>query len=403
MGLLRLRDFLLLFLSRNISRLGDSFTSGALIVFAAITSHNSPVAVSLVWAATYAPRSFFSFVAGVYAERWDKRTAMIAADLLRMVLVAGLYFAPNLVVLVVLAFCVNMVRPLYTTAYQALLPNVVGRGDELMQANSLNQSAGSVADVVGFAFGGAAIALVGVRPPFLFDALTYLVSAILLGGVVQRLAGDATAKAKASFLHDLTHGAATVFRSALSRSLILQMVAVSLPLGVFNAIVILLLPQAYHASAKLFPYFEAVQGAGMAFLGVALAKWPRAVGRRHLVNLGFAVTGMAVVGMALVPTVSWGMVMYFALGLGNVAFSAALVTWYRQSLPDEIRARGMSIYSSLINLPIFLGAVLSGPIVLAAGLVPTVAVAGVLFVAVGGAGYFIRATREGEVASAAAS
>lgn len=392
-----------MFLSRNISRLGDSFTSGALIVFAAITSHNSPVAVSLVWAATYAPRSFFSFVAGVYAERWDKRTAMIAADLLRMALAAGLFFAPNLVVLVGLAFGINMVRPLYMTAYQALLPNVVGRGDELMQANSLNQSAGSVADVVGFALGGAAIALVGVRPPFLFDALTYLVSAILLGGVVHRLAGDATARAKASFLHDLTHGAATVFRSALSRSLILQMVAVSLPLGVFNAIVILLLPQAYHASAKLFPYFEAIQGAGMASLGVALAKWPRAVGRRHLVNLGFAFTGMAVMGMALVPNVSWGMVMYFALGLGNVAFSAALVTWYRQSLPDEIRARGMSIYSSLINLPIFLGAILSGPIVLAAGLVPTVAVAGALFVVVGGAGYFIHATREGEVTSAAAS
>src|SRR5947207_9029184 len=73
----------------GVSSLGDGmFVAAAPLAAAALT--RDPAAVSLVAAAEYLPWLLVAPFAGVYLDRWPKRTTMIAADLLRAVAIAGL-------------------------------------------------------------------------------------------------------------------------------------------------------------------------------------------------------------------------------------------------------------------------------------------------------------------------
>lgn len=395
MGLFRIRDFTLLFSSRNVSRMGDHFTFGALLVLVAISSKNSPVALAVISAASFAPTAFFGWAAGVYADRLDKRTAMVVADLARMVLVGLVFFAHSFVGVVVLAFLLKLMTPLYQSAYRALMPVVVGEGDVLMQANALDQTAANIVDLVGYGLGGLFIISVGVRPAFFFDSATYLVSAGLIALVRTRLIGASSGtKRRPTFLEDLTQGVRTVFRLPIPRSLLVQIGVACLPIGVFNSLVILLLPDVYHVSSKLFPYFMALQGAAMAIGGTVLTKWPNRFQKRHLINMGLAGTGVATVVVSLVSSAGLGMLFYFLLGFGNIAFLVPLRTWYQQNLPRDVRGRGMSVFSSVVNLMLFIGTLGAGPFGAALGVGSALAVAGAVFCATGFAGYFLKATRQ---------
>lgn len=395
MDLFRIRDFRWLFLSTNVSRLGTNFTTGALMVLVALSSHGSPQAQAEIMAATLAPTAFFGWAAGVYADRLDKKTSMVMADIARMIFIASVFFAHAFTLLLVLAFFVNLLNPLYDSAFRALLPIVVGEGDDYMRANALMQSAKNFLEVVGYGLGGVFIALIGTRPAFLFDALTFLASAAFVSLIRTHFARKLSGEGKRpTFIQDLVEGARTIFRLPVPRALITQIGIVCLPIGVYNSLLILILPDVYHVSAKLFPYFLAVQGLSMTLGGLYFAKYPNRFSKRHLINLGLVASGVAGVLFTLVPNAFEGAAVYFLLGLGNIVFLVPFITWFRGSLPADVRGRGVAAYSSISSLMMFIGTLIAGPIGGAVGVGKAVLLASLGFIAVGLLGYLARATRE---------
>src|SRR5215213_2444132 len=179
-SLLKNTRFLRLWIGQGTSFLGDAVSMVALVVLVVqITGSASAVGGALV--ARLLP-TLASPLAGVLADRLDRRLVLVASDLARAVLVLGLVFAADLITIYVLVFFMGLARTLFNPTIRAAFPSVVGAGD-LTRANALIGGTFSVSETAGPALGGVLVATVGVEAAFLLDSATYLVSVAFLSRI----------------------------------------------------------------------------------------------------------------------------------------------------------------------------------------------------------------------------
>ena len=171
-------NFRRLWLGNVVSLLGDWFNTIALYTLVSRLT-GSPFALGTVFVFKMLPWGLVSPIAGVLVDRFDRRRLMIGSDLLRAVVVLGLLFIddpshlPWLYLLITLQVVIGAV---FQPAKSASIPNITSPR-ELLTANALSSATWSIMLAVGAALGGFATEWLGVRPVFVIDALTYVVSA----------------------------------------------------------------------------------------------------------------------------------------------------------------------------------------------------------------------------------
>ena len=142
--LLRNSRFLRLWIGQGTSFVGDAVSMVALVVLVVeITGSASAVGGALV--ARLLP-TIASPLAGVIADRVDRRVVLVASDLARAVLVLGLVFARDLATIYVLVFLMGLARTVFNPTVRAAFPSVVGGGD-LTRANALISGTFSVSEM----------------------------------------------------------------------------------------------------------------------------------------------------------------------------------------------------------------------------------------------------------------
>lgn len=207
---LRLRPVRLLLVAQGVSVLGDRALTVAL-AFAVLEIGGSVASVGLVLAAATAPLLASVLVGGVVADRFPRRTVMLAADVLRVgtqgtmavLLLAGV---AEVWMLAALAALTGVGTGFFSPASTGLLPEVVPPA-QLQQANALRSGAVSVGEIAGPLLAGVLVALGGAGTAIALDAGTFAVSAACLA--VMRVRGRDAVAASASrrtFLGDLRDG-----------------------------------------------------------------------------------------------------------------------------------------------------------------------------------------------------
>ncbi len=183
--LLRRRDFRRTYTAVVVSELGDAFQYVALMWFALVTA--GPLGVLAVRLADSVPALIFGLHGGVVADRRDRRNTMVAADVVRglvlvPVAVAGLTGNLQLWMLVVAAFAVVTATSYFDPAYGALLPALVERRN-VQTANGLVRASAEAVRVGGWAAAGGLLVFMPLSLFFLFNAASFFASAILIAGV----------------------------------------------------------------------------------------------------------------------------------------------------------------------------------------------------------------------------
>ena len=179
-SLLKNARFVRLWLGQGLSFVGDAVSTVALVLLVVDLS-GSASAVGGVLVARLLPTLASPFV-GVIADRLDRRAVLVAADLVRAILVFGLIFVRDLTVIYVLVFFLGAAQTVFNPTVRAAFPGVVGGGD-LTRANALISGTFSFSVMAGPALGGVLVASVGVEAAFLIDGLTFLVSAVLISTI----------------------------------------------------------------------------------------------------------------------------------------------------------------------------------------------------------------------------
>ena len=175
------RDFKVLLVSQGISALGDavSFTALPLLVLALT---GSGLAMGVVGALQTIPDLFLAMLAGVMADRSDRKKMMFVADLGRAFLTALIPLSvvlggPTMVVILLVAAPMSMLRAFFLAGYTASVPALVGRS-QVGKANSYFEAIYSVGFIVGPAIAGLLAATIGPGPTLAIDALSFGLSSL---------------------------------------------------------------------------------------------------------------------------------------------------------------------------------------------------------------------------------
>lgn len=149
-----------------------------------------PLGVIAVRLVDALPALLFGLHGGVAADRWDRRRTMIAADLVRglvlvPVAIAGIAGSLPLWALVGAAFVLTTAASYFTPAFGAFLPSVVGRAN-VQRANGLVSAANAGLQMTGMALAAALLGVVSVGTFFAINAVSFFVSALLLTRIRRR-------------------------------------------------------------------------------------------------------------------------------------------------------------------------------------------------------------------------
>ncbi len=121
-------------------------------------------------------------IAGVVADRYSRKSIVISTDILRCFVVLGFVLVrePEHVWLIyVLTAVQSASQGFYFPAWNSMLPDIT-KLHELSIANALSSATWSVMLAFGAALGGLVSGTIGVYPAFVIDAVTFLVSALIL-------------------------------------------------------------------------------------------------------------------------------------------------------------------------------------------------------------------------------
>lgn len=163
---------------------GDQLARVALTVLVYDRTRSALLA-AVTFVASVVPAFLGGLALAGLADRFSRRGVMIGADVLRcvLVLVMALPGMP-LALLVVLLAIVTLAGAPFTAARAAIYPDLL-EGELYVTGNAVAVVTNQFAQVVGFAAGGAAVALLGTRTSLAVDAATFAVSAVIVGGWVR--------------------------------------------------------------------------------------------------------------------------------------------------------------------------------------------------------------------------
>ena len=180
-------DFRFLWFGQIVSLFGDWFNLIASAALVASLTH-SGIAVGTLFIIRMLAPFIISPVAGIVADRYDRRKVLMVADLARGVIVLGFLFvrdARHVWILYGLTALQLGISGFFFPARNAILPNIV-RPKELGVANALSSVTWSVMLAFGTALGGIVAGSFGVYTAFVIDALSFFLSALLIAGIRHR-------------------------------------------------------------------------------------------------------------------------------------------------------------------------------------------------------------------------
>lgn len=357
----RNREFRRLFLASVVSLAGDWFS---FVAVASLVSEltGRPGASAFVYAATVLPVFLASPIAGIVADRFDRKRVLVIADLARvpialLLCLAALWSSATLAIVAVTALAVG--ASFSDPIISAATPNLV-EPDELATAQAVMGAVWGSMLMVGAGIGGLVAELLGRQAAFAIDAASFLVSAWLVAGI-RRPMQLATTAARAP------EGILDALRYLRAHPRVLRLVFAKVAPSSANGIVGLLPTFATRrfagtniATGLLF----AARGLG-AMVGPILAS--RAVGatpgrRAVLAVCSIASLTYCVVYAALPLAGVFGvaLVLVFLAHLGGGAQWSMSTYGLQAETPDHVRGRVMALDYGLATLAIGISALLAG-------------------------------------------
>ena len=305
---------------------------------------HSSVWVGALFVTETLPIALLGFFFGPLLDRLPRRSLMIGADLFRVVVFIALVFAPSAWAILALAMLAGIAAGLFAPAVYAGLPNLVEERD-LAGANGLFQTATSATMIVGPLFGGAIVAVVGPHPAYLFNAASFVLSALLIAGIRPSGLQSVTAASR-GYLRDLLDGAAAVFRSRPLLTVFIAWNVAMVGVAAMNTAEVELVTHDFGAGALGYGVFMAATGLGV-FIGAFSA---RAVFARTpfatAYALGFALLAVGMGLVALLPPFALAVAILLIAGTGNGLLLTANAMLVQQGTSDDLRGRSFALIMS---------------------------------------------------------
>jgi predicted MFS family arabinose efflux permease len=304
----RNQAFLRVWSAATVSIFGSLITRIALPLLAILTLAAGPIEVAVLRGIDLAATLVVALVAGAWVDRLRRRPVLIWADLGRAVLLGSIPLAFVLgaltfIQLLAVAALAAVLTAFFDAADNAYLPTVVER-ERLVEANSALAASGSVAEFAGFGLSGILVQVMTGPITILINAVTYVVSAVLLMSIRHEEAPPPAVADREPVLDEIRHGLRLVRHDATLRAFATAQMLLAAGWGIFGATFFLFALNDLGLSPAAVGIVAAV-GGGSSFIGAIVAT--RSTRRWGVGRVAIAGTLLSALGMLFIPLAPAGM------------------------------------------------------------------------------------------------
>lgn len=351
-AVLRHRELRALWIADWINDVGNFVTFIALAVYINRLT-GSATAVGLALALRSVPWFTIGPVAGVLADRMDRRAVMIGCSLIRAVLVGALPFTTQAWQAYLLSFGSSLFGPVFRPARSAFLAQVAP-ADQLVPVLAVTETTHQVLHTVGPAIGGLAVLALGARNAFFVDAASFVVAAAFVAMVASR--GKPKTERR-STAHELREGLRELFVAPAVRSYALLNAAIALGFGGVLALLLVYMRQVLHRPGGQYGIILSVAGLGTVLASLAIAARDRHHSRVPWVTAAaFGVGAFALSWFS--PSLLWLVPIALVSGLADAGAGIPMTATIAETLSDHLRGRIYAATESMYSLASAAGSLL---------------------------------------------
>ena len=355
---------------------------------------NDPLALGIVAAAQFTPVLFLGLFGGIVADAFGKRRVLVLTQLSAAILavILGVLVVTDTVQVwhvFVLALLLGVVNAFDMPIRQAFVVEMVGR-DDIGNAVALNSAMFNMSRIVGPAIAGITIATIGLQPLFFLNALSY--GAVIAGLVMMRANELLPVGERAVFER--------TFRSVVDRLaeglrytrqtetifLAISVLAVVSTFALnFSVLMPLLASRVLNGNADTYGFLMSAAGVGSLVSAISIAFGQRPTLVRLL--LGAAAIGLGMIGLGISRSFPVDLGLMFIVGWGTISMAATCNTIIQLTVPDILRGRVMSVYTTVFAGSTPFGGMFAGTVATFGGVPMALWLGGAIALFAAGAGF----------------
>ncbi len=362
-------DFLKLWAGQTISFFGSAFTTLALPLTAVLVLGATPFEMGVLAAIGGAPWFLFGPFAGVWIDRVRHRPVLIGTDLVRALLLGTIPLAAALGVLrlghlYLIAFPIGVASVLFEIAQQSYFPTLVTR-TRLIEGNSKLSASLTVANIAAPGLAGGAIQLLTAPFAMLFDAVSFVISAVCLSTIRTPESAPAIAVGSANVGEQIREGLRFTRDNPYIRAFTVTNVVFFFCSGIVDTVLLLYLARDLGLPAAIIGLILGVGSVG-GIVGALLAapltaRW----GLGPIILWSAMLRGVGLIAIPLAGSLPVGVVPVLIVGQfvtsGSWAVYFVNQTSTRQALvPDRLLGRVNASFWMVVRGAVPLGALLGG-------------------------------------------
>ena len=383
------RNYRLFFAGQTISLIGTWMQQVAQAWLVLELSGGDPLWLGITAAAQFAPAMILGLFAGVLADVLPKRQTLIAVQVVMMLLAAVLAIlsAAGLVeiwMVIVLALTLGVANAVDMPVRQAFAMELVGPRD-VGNAVSLNSAMFNGARVIGPAVAGLTIGAFGVPAAFAINAVSFL--AVIVGLALMRdselFRGRLIPRPRSAraVVDNLAEGLRYVRETPIVL-LAVSVVGLVATVGMnFNVVIPPLAADVLGADAAGFGFLMTASGVGALTAALLLVAGGRP--RPIRIAIGATVLGVASIALAASSTFALSLVLMALVGAGGIGMAATANATIQLAVPDGLRGRVMSVYTTVFAGSVPIGGLLAGALAATLGVQWAIAIGGIGSLVVG--------------------
>jgi len=346
-ALLRDRSYRRLLIGQTLSAFGDYAMFLALAVWVKVlTGSNAKAGLAIL---PFVLPSLAGPALGVYVDRFPRRRIMIVTDLAAAASLLPLLFvrdANDIWLIYAVSFLLGIATVVYDAARAGLLVSMLAE-DDLGDANGLLQSTSQGMRLLAPLAGAGLFAVLGGPAVAVVDAVTFVVSALLLAGVH---APTIERTGEHGFWPELRAGVRHIARTADLRRLTIATAFVTLAAGVMEIVIFALIDEGLHRAPAFLGILSTAQGLGAVAGGVVVGVTMRRLG--ELSTIAWALIALGV-GVGLLATAELAVVLVAAMCIGVAVsfYNVAFVTLIQRRTDVSMQGRVMSAVEAVFTVP----------------------------------------------------
>lgn len=353
------RAFRLFWSGQTVSVLGSHITGSGLPLMALLVLGATPLQVGLLAALGALPHLLGSLFMGVLVDRLPRRPLMLLADLVRALLLLSLPLAflcglLNITLIYLVTILLGICTICFDAASQAFLPQIIA-DDLLLEANSKMASSASLAEIGGPPLAGGLVQLIGAPLAVVFDALSFLVSALSIGLIrAHEIQPTPLTSEHASIWREIALGLHVLRKQSRLRKLACYATVQTFCGGAFAALYTIFVIRELGLAPVLYGVLVALGGVGALIGSLILPRLNRRWGMQRTLVSGTMLHGMLALAT---PCVSGPTLFVFAiLGLsqligdiGYQLFAISEISLRQNSIPVQMQGRVNAVMIFLIG------------------------------------------------------